>query len=183
MGRKYIIFLDNDLTVQADTFENLISFMENNSAAGICGAKLMPNGKGKMWWNMGYDPNNFRESIGYLFGFLLKIFPNSKILKEMSMFFILNYWDYNQVILVDWVAEGGFIIRKSIFEQLNGFDERFFMFFEGPDLCKRVRKIGYKVYFNPSAKINLFDGHTHNDQKRSVWFNQNINFTKNIIFT
>lgn len=165
----YIIFLDNDLMARKDTFEKLTDFMRKNPSAGICGARMKPDGQEKMWWNMGYDPNNFRESIGYLFGFLLKIFPASKFLKKASMIFILNYWDYNKIFLVDWVVEGCFIVKKNAFDQVGGFDEKFFMFFEGPDLCRRIRKLGYQIYFNPEIETDLFDGHSHSNQKRLAW--------------
>src|SRR3989344_7554133 len=71
---KYIIFIDNDVLVKPDIFEKLILFLENNPEAGVVGAKVVPRGKEKMWWNMGYDPNNFREAAGYFIGFLLKFF-------------------------------------------------------------------------------------------------------------
>lgn len=140
--------------------------MENNSEVGVVGAKLIPEGKEKMWWNMGYDPNNFREAIGYFIGFLLKIFLKSKRLKNFSIKFILNYWDYDKTLAVDWVVEGCFAVRKDIFDKINGFDERFFMYYEGPDLCRRIRQEGFKVYFYPKAKAGLLDGHTHGKIKR-----------------
>ncbi len=169
---EYIVFLDNDALVKPDCFEKLISFLDNNIKVGIVGTRIIPENHGRMWWNMGYDPNNFRESIGYIFGFLLKFFPNSRFLKNLSTKFILNYWDYGKVLEVDWVVEPCFIIRKDIFNKIGGFDEQFFMFFEGPDLCRRVRQAGFKVYFNPEAKVDLLESHTHNSQDRNKFFNQ-----------
>lgn len=128
---------------------------------------------------MGYDPNDFREAIGYFIGFLMKIFRHSKWLKKISMKFILNYWDYNKPLMVDWVIETCFLIGKDVFDKLNGFDENFFMFFEGPDICKRVREIGFKVFFNPGAKANVLHKHVHSKSaRRRFWWQSKKYFYK-----
>lgn len=164
---KYLIFLDNDVLIRPETLKKMVDFMENQAEAGIVGAKIIPEGEEKMWWNMGYDPNNFREAIGYFLGFLLKIFPQSQWLKSFSMKFILNYWDYNKTLTVGWVIESCFAIKKEVFDKIGGFDERFFMYYESPDLCRRVRQEGFKIYFYPEAEVISLDGHTHNQLKRS----------------
>lgn len=166
---KYLIFLDNDVLIRPETLKKMIDFMENQAEVGIVGAKIIPEGEEKMWWNMGYDPNNFREAIGYFLGFLLKIFPQSQWLKNFSMRFILNYWDYDKTLAVSWVIEGCFVIKKEVFDKIGEFDERFFMYYEGPDLCRRFRQEGYKVYFYPEAKADLLEGHTHSELKRSLF--------------
>lgn len=161
-----IIFIDNDILVKSDTFENLVGFIEKNDDCGIAGAKVIPEGKEKMWWNMGYDPNNFRETLGYLFGFLFRFYPNSKKIKDYSMNFILNYWDYDKILPVGWVIESCFIVKKDLFDKIGGFDERFFMYYEGPDLCLRLRQQGFKVYFYPEAKVDVLEGHAHSKFER-----------------
>jgi len=166
---KYIVFIDNDAFVRPETFQKMLDFLENQAEAGVVGAKVIPEGKEKMWWNMGHNPNNFREAAGYFCGFLLKIFPGSQWLKDFSMKFILNYWDYNKLLEVGWVVESCFAMKKEIFDKIGGFDEDFFMYFEGPDLCRRVRQQGYKVYFYPEVKADLLEGHTHSRLKRSAF--------------
>lgn len=176
---KYIIFMDNDVFIKKDTFSQLVNFAEEDSNRGIVSAKIIPQGKEKMWWNMGYDPNDFREIIGYFIGFLLKIFGQPKRLKVFSMKFILNYWGYNKSLIVDWVVETCFLIREDIFNKVGGFDEKFFMFFEGPDICRRVRKAGFKVFFNPKAKVNVLEKHVHPESKRRrFWWKSKKYFYK-----
>ena len=52
---------------------------------------------------------------------------------------------------VDWVIGGCFMIRNSLFRHLHGFDERFFLFFEDIDLCRRVHMANQRVMYNPFA--------------------------------
>lgn len=141
----------------------------NNLKAGAVGAKIIPAGNNKMWWNAGWDMNHFRQSAGYLTGFLLKIFPNSEFLKKLSMKFILNYWDYDEILKVDWVIEGCFMVRKNIFNQVGGFDGNFFMGHEGPDLCMAIRNAGYEIYFDPKAQVNDMESHTYDSLRRRFW--------------
>jgi len=166
---KYIIFIDNDVLVKKNTFGKLERFMETHPEAGICSPKLKPEDKEKMWWNMGHDFNPFRKAVGDLFEKLWRIFPNSQFINTISTPFTLNLWDYDQLRVVDWVSETCNIARKEIFDRLGGFDENFFMFHEGPDLCRRMRKSGLKVYFNPEVEVRLLEGHTHTSQKRKKW--------------
>lgn len=167
---EYIVFIDNDVLVRPDTLKNLASFMKVTPKCGLVGAKFIPEGKEKMWWNMGHELNHFRTSVGYIFGFLLKFFPKSKRLKSISMKFILNYWDYNRTIEVGWVAEACFAVRKSLFDRLGGFDENFLFYHEGPDLCRRIRESGYKVYFYSNAEIDLLKKHALSLPKRGILF-------------
>jgi len=50
---------------------------------------------------------------------------------------------------VDWVKGGLFMIRKTIFESLHGFDEKIFMYTEDMELCYRAKLAGYHIYFIP----------------------------------
>lgn len=54
---------------------------------------------------------------------------------------------------VDWVSGAALAIRRPIFEELGGFDERFFMYFEDVDLCWRAKQTGYAVRFLPDVAI------------------------------
>jgi len=65
---------------------------------------------------------------------------------------------------VDFVSGGFMIIRKKIFEELKGFDENLFMYVEDMEFCFRVKKIGYKVVFDPQVVISH---HGHGSSSRS----------------
>lgn len=51
-------------------------------------------------------------------------------------------------IAVDWVAGMFLVFDSNIFREVNGFDERFFMYLEDADICQRINKLGYKVLVN-----------------------------------
>ncbi len=59
---------------------------------------------------------------------------------------------------VDWVSGACFAIRKTHWQQLQGFDTRFFMYCEDVDLCVRARQIGLRVGYSPVATVLHYEG-------------------------
>jgi GT2 family glycosyltransferase len=56
--------------------------------------------------------------------------------------------------VVDWVAGMFILIKKDVFNELSGFDDkRFFMYFEDVDLCRRVNNKGYSIIYDPSQHV------------------------------
>ena len=58
----------------------------------------------------------------------------------------------------DWVSGACFLVRRSLFERLGGFDERYFMFAEDMDLCWRARALGAAVGTAPDAVVTHVEG-------------------------
>jgi N-acetylglucosaminyl-diphospho-decaprenol L-rhamnosyltransferase len=59
---------------------------------------------------------------------------------------------------VDWVSGACFLARRSVLEDVGGFDEGYFMFAEDMDLCWRVGRAGWKVGFEPAAVVTHHEG-------------------------
>ncbi|MGH8745426.1 MAG: glycosyltransferase [Burkholderiales bacterium] len=57
------------------------------------------------------------------------------------------------VIEVDWVAGMFMAIRRDAFTAVNGFDERFFLYYEDVDICRRLHSKGFSVVLNPGAIV------------------------------
>jgi len=54
---------------------------------------------------------------------------------------------------VDWVAATAVAVRREAFDEVGGFDERFFFFVEDVDLCRRLTDAGWEIWFEPGAEI------------------------------
>ncbi len=75
-------------------------------------------------------------------------------------------WNKNKATSVDWVSGTALLVKKTLFEKLNGFDEKFFMYFEDQDLCLRIKKAGYKNIFYPYLQVLHYDGQSWQNNAR-----------------
>jgi GT2 family glycosyltransferase len=67
---------------------------------------------------------------------------------------------------VDWVSGALLGIRRDVFEALGAFDERFFLYHEDVDFCRRARNAGYRIWVRPS--VHLFHEVAHGEPARKV---------------
>lgn len=79
-----------------------------------------------------------------------------KLLKRNFLFNKRNKFDYkieDFFLFPDWIAGIFMMFSSTVFLRMNGFDERYFLYFEDVDLCSRLRLAGYKVVLDPSVKV------------------------------
>jgi N-acetylglucosaminyl-diphospho-decaprenol L-rhamnosyltransferase len=140
---KYILIINPDTTLENDVVEKMFLFLEENNEVGIIGPQLVfPNG-------------TIRDSY--------RTFPTMLdiIIKRtpLSIFFPRRMRDYLQWDKspyekreVDWLVGACMFMKKDLFEGIGKFDERFFLFFEDTDLCRKCHLNGKKVVYFPDAK-------------------------------
>ena len=61
---------------------------------------------------------------------------------------------------VDWLSGACMLIRRDAFDKVQGFDERYFLYWEDADLCRRLRALGYHVRYVPGATAIHWVGHS-----------------------
>jgi N-acetylglucosaminyl-diphospho-decaprenol L-rhamnosyltransferase len=139
----YILFLNPDTLLYSDSLSVPISFMEKpqNRTVGICSIKLM--GETDVQRNCARFPTP-RILIGYSLG-INKLFPKTIPSHLMSEF------DHESSREVDQVIGAFFLIRRQLFEELNGFDEKFFVYFEEVDLSYRAKQKGWSSFYCAEA--------------------------------
>jgi len=59
----------------------------------------------------------------------------------------------NHELQPDWVGGMFLLFRRTVFQQLGGFDQRYFLYYEDVDLCARLHLRGYKVVLSPQARV------------------------------
>lgn len=64
-----------------------------------------------------------------------------------------DYEIHDVAITPDWVAGMFMLFRHTVFQQLGGFNERYFLYYEDVDLCARLRLQGYEVMLYPQAHV------------------------------
>ncbi|MDP3987634.1 MAG: glycosyltransferase family 2 protein, partial [Candidatus Levybacteria bacterium] len=133
---KYLFFLNSDTEVLDDGLLKMIQFLDNNQQVGVLGVKLVnPDGTDQKSAGKFYN----------LFNVFLMLFGGERL-------GLLRFSPNNQKS-VDWVSGAAMIINKELFDKINGFDEKLFMYMEDMELCYRVKINNCQIVFYPNIKI------------------------------
>ena len=136
---RYILFLNNDTQVQENWLQPLVDLIESDDSIGMVGSKLV------------YPDGLLQEAGGILW-------------KDASAW---NYGnrkspddsEFNYVKEVDYISGAAIMIKKSLWKEIGGFDEKFApAYCEDSDLAFEVRAHGYKVMYQPLSVVVHFEG-------------------------
>ncbi len=123
-----------------NVIKRMYSFMENNPKVGIAGPKIVyPDGKRQ---NSCYRFPNFFQPL-YSRTKLGKIGGGKKIADD----YVMNDFEHDETIPVDWIMGAAMFVRQSAIDEVGMFDERFWMYAEDSDWCRRMWDKGWYVYF------------------------------------
>jgi GT2 family glycosyltransferase/glycosyltransferase involved in cell wall biosynthesis len=138
----YLVFLNNDTVVLSAWLESMIRLIESRPAVALVGSMLV-------------KPEGVLEEAG---GFMLRDgwghpYGHGDLPSKP---------EYNYVRLVDCVRGASLLVRRSVFELVGGFDDRFApAFFEEFDLAFSVRLAGYEVAYQPASCVLHYGGATY----------------------
>ncbi len=148
----FVVILNPDTVILDSFFCDAIAFLKENSNVGILGPRIYDKDG-----TIQGSARKFPTPLTSLFGRkspLTKIFPNNPISKKEFLCFKCN----GKPIEVDWVSGACMAVNRKAIEEVGGFDERFFLYWEDTDLCKRIKDKGWKIIYNPSSNINHYVG-------------------------
>lgn len=151
---KYILLLNPDAVLLNDTLKEGVEFLENKKDVDIMGCQLIDD-KGHVSPSCSRFPTPlhiFFDASG-----LSKIAPG--IFTPAT---VMTDWDHAESRFVDQVMGAFMLIRNDVFKKLGYFDERFFVYYEEVDFCKRLSAINGKTFYNTSVNaIHSGEGTTH----------------------
>jgi len=146
---EYILFLNPDARIYEDTLRACLFFLNDkkNASTGILGVPL-EDANGDISRSCSRYPSIFNvasNAIG-----LDKLIP--------SLGASMKEWDHSTTRVVDQVIGAFFLVRRGVYKKLNGFDERFFVYYEEVDFSYRAKKEGYKSTYYSGAKAFHYGG-------------------------
>jgi N-acetylglucosaminyl-diphospho-decaprenol L-rhamnosyltransferase len=136
----YLLFLNPDTSLTAGSLMQPIGFMERpeNHRIGIVGIQLLDSaGRIAPTCARFPTPGRFFSMMLGLDRALPSLFPSHFMLE----------WDHRQSREVDQVMGAFFLIRRCLYDAVDGFDERFFVYFEEVDLSLRARAAGWRTFY------------------------------------
>ncbi len=151
-GGRYMLVLNPDTLVHPGAINALVEYMQSHPEAGICGPKVL-NRDGSLQKACRRGVSRPWAAFAYFSG-LSALFPKSKFFGG----YLLNYLDENAVHEVDGVSGSCMLIRRQVLDQVGYFDERFFAYQEDADFCFQAQKHGWKIVYDPLARVTHFGG-------------------------
>jgi GT2 family glycosyltransferase len=142
----YIFLLNPDTVLADNTLKQLTDFLKNNNSYGACAPRLV-NEDGTVQYSIRHFPD-FRDMY-FEFTLLSYFFPESSYFGRWKM----KCFDYSKDTDVDQPMAAALMIQKNVLEEVNNMDERFFMFFNDVDLCRRIWETGYKIRYLSAPEI------------------------------
>ena len=158
VSTPYILFLNPDTRVETDSLTVPLAFMEQpeNAGVGICGIQLVDE-QGRVSRTCARFPTLGRFSASALGLDKLPGFQGTGV--------HMRDWDHKSSRIVDHVIGAFYLIQRSIFESVKGFDERYFVYLEDLDLSRRVRAAGWDSWYLADSQAYHAGGGTSQQVK------------------
>lgn len=148
---EYLLLLNPDAIPAPGSIVRGIALMDAHPQVGIGGGELLdvagvPQPSARMFPTL-------RDELFTMSGLAAR-FPQSKYFSRLDR----RWADHEANAQVDWIPGAFVFIRAKVFEELSGFDERFFMYYEEVDLCRRLHAKGRTVQYWPALKAMHIGG-------------------------
>ena len=131
-----LLFLNNDTLVRTEILPQIESYFAANPSCGAAGLQLL-NTDGTVQYSTGKFPT---------------------VWSEWRMSRRHNLYKGVDTVLRDWVSGAALVVRRPIFEEVGGFDDHYFMYFEDVDLCARIRGTGNEIHYIPAVSVEHLKG-------------------------
>jgi GT2 family glycosyltransferase len=147
----FLLLLNSDARLAPGALTRAVEWMRDNARCGIAGAQLL-HPDGRQQTSIGRFPTVATELINQ--NVLRLIWPARYPRRQPSI---------SAPLAVDWVIGAFFLIRRELWNELNGLDEDFFFYFEEADFCLRAGRAGWTAMYLP--QVIVFHGQGHTSQK------------------
>ncbi len=156
---RYILLLNPDMRVLPGTLEAMVKWMDEHKEVGLAGCHLV---------------RESGETVPHIRRFPTIWDQLAIVLKLPHLFsslldkYLMRDFNYSKEAEVDSIRGSFFMIRREVIEKIGLLDERYFIWFEEVDYCRRVKEAGWKVMYTPSVKCVDYVGKSFVQVKRGV---------------
>jgi len=157
---EYILLLNPDTLVGSGALQALVDFLDQHPEVGAAGAKIL-NSDGSLQISSHPQPTLSRE--------LWRLFH----LDSLSPYaeYPPAKWETNQAKEVDVLLGACLLLRKEALDQVGLLDEDYFMYSEEVDLCYRIQRAGWRIYWVPQAEVVHFGGQSTQQVPTEMFLN------------
>ena len=144
---RYLLLLNPDTVLAADTLERMVEFMDARSDVGLATARLvLPSGRLDLACRRSF-PTPLRSF--YRITLLSRLFPRSRRFAQYN----LTYLDEHKETEIDSPCGAFMMVRSQVRSEVGVLDERYFMYGEDLDWSFRIKRAGWKVMYTPVTTV------------------------------
>jgi GT2 family glycosyltransferase len=144
---EYVMLLNPDTIVKPDAITKLALFLDQTPDAGAAGPRLL-NPDGSLQVSAFPQPTLFRE--------FWRMFHLDNLTHVAA--YPMDQWVLDEAREVDVLMGACMLIRSEVLDAAGLLDEEFFIYSEEVDLCTRIRRSGWRLFWVPSAEVIHFGG-------------------------
>lgn len=157
---KYFLLLNTDTVVHDNVLGEMVAWMDEHPKAGMASSALK-NKDGSEQGTGGYFPTLFRvfawmfflEDLPVISTFIKPFHP----MHAQSPFYKGEKF-YKTEKEMDWLTGAFLMTRGSVYKEVGGLDEGYFMYTEEVDMCFKAKKKGWQVWYLPKWSITHYGG-------------------------
>ncbi len=154
---KYHVVVNPDIRLGKGIIDQLICFMSENKDVGLCAPKILyPSGKLQFLCKLIPSP---KELV------IRRFIPVKKIVEKSDKKYELRSFGYNRNIEIPYVSGCFMFFQTKILKEVDGFDERFFLYFEDLDLTRRVEEIAKVVFYSKAFVYHAYNKESYRKSK------------------
>jgi GT2 family glycosyltransferase len=147
-GADYLLLVNDDTTVLPDMVKNLKKVLESDDNIGVASPKI--------YFAKGHEFHKKRyasDQLGRVFWFAGGHTDWKHAKSVHRGVDEVDNGQYEKTEEIDFATGCCMMIKKEVLEKTGLFDEKYFLYYEDDDLCQRIKKSGYKIYYVPSAAM------------------------------
>lgn len=157
LGARYHVIINPDIYWSDNVIEELASFMDKNKDCGQVMPKILfPDGETQLLCKLMPTPMNL---IGRRF------IPIKSIKQKIDRKYELHSSGYNKIMEVPILSGCFMFVRMDVIGKVGLFDERFFMYSEDVDLCRRIGEISKTVFYPNVAVFHEYEKGSYKNKK------------------
>ncbi|WP_164659682.1 glycosyltransferase family 2 protein [Tropicibacter sp. Alg240-R139] len=170
----YFYLLNSDAWPEPGAIDLLRNFLKTTPTAGLVGSHI----KG---------PDGITHTTAFRFPSIAGEFEGAArtgIVSRLLKRSIVPLPQPVSELKVDWTAGASLMIKREVIEATGGFDEKFFLYFEETDLCRRAAQVGWSTHYLPQSSVvhigSVSTGMKTWSRTPQYWFDSRMRyFTKN----
>ncbi len=155
----YFLLLNSDAFPHAGCLPTLVRYLDDHPQVGVAGPRLV-NADGSLQRSCWRFPSPLRA--------WLDSFWITNLLNFHPALDDYRHWPHDTEREVDFVIGACLLVRREVYEQVGGFDERFFMYQEETDWQLRIKQAGWRVMFTPAGTVTHLGGASGKDEAVAI---------------